>query len=283
LHDIYTTLGGANWKNKKGWSATGTDPCTGSWYGVKCSSDGTVTGLALDKNNLKGKIPDSIGLLTSLTNLEMRGNSITGTVPASIGRIIKLKTLVLAENTLSGTVPAALGSLSQVTNFDFRINKFSGTIPPELGGLVSLTHISFAKNSMSGIIPETFSNLKKLEQLIVHHNNFSGPIHPFYANMKLWDFHMSMNAFTGTIPDAVASIPTMKYWTLDNNRLNGTIPSVVTKMTKLELVDVSSNADLTGTVPAFLCGFDCDARETKLKCPKCKCCQMSGCPCSETD
>jgi hypothetical protein len=40
LVDLFTTTGGASWRDNYHWNAA--DPCDNSWYGVSCNAPGTT-------------------------------------------------------------------------------------------------------------------------------------------------------------------------------------------------------------------------------------------------
>ena len=67
---LYEGTGGAAWTSNDGWMGDPDgkgDPCTTSWYGVTCSSDGEVTRLHAVNNNLNGTLPTQLGDLTLMT------------------------------------------------------------------------------------------------------------------------------------------------------------------------------------------------------------------------
>jgi hypothetical protein len=56
--------------------------CT--FVGVDCNADLEVTGISLSIRKLTGRLPDEIGLLTTLTSLDISRNSLEGKIPASV-------------------------------------------------------------------------------------------------------------------------------------------------------------------------------------------------------
>ncbi|PON74285.1 LRR domain containing protein [Parasponia andersonii] len=58
--------------------------------------------LSLVENQIKGKIPASIGNMQSILVIDLSGNNLTGTIPPSIGNCSQLRALDLSENNLSG-------------------------------------------------------------------------------------------------------------------------------------------------------------------------------------
>eukprot|EP00009_Paramoeba_aestuarina_P002341 CAMPEP_0201506200 /NCGR_PEP_ID=MMETSP0161_2-20130828/126_1 /ASSEMBLY_ACC=CAM_ASM_000251 /TAXON_ID=180227 /ORGANISM="Neoparamoeba aestuarina, Strain SoJaBio B1-5/56/2" /LENGTH=431 /DNA_ID=CAMNT_0047900233 /DNA_START=85 /DNA_END=1380 /DNA_ORIENTATION=- len=132
LEDFYTSLQGAKWIDNLNWN-TG-DPCSKKWFGVNCSS-GHVTGLTLDKNNLKGSLP------------------------TTIGNLFDLETFQVSSNLISSTIPTEIGNLRSLSLIDFSLNGFTGGIPNEIGTLAdfSLTSLDFSYNSLSGLVPDFFA------------------------------------------------------------------------------------------------------------------------------
>jgi hypothetical protein len=56
--------------------------CT--FVGVDCNADREVTGISLSSRKLTGRLPDEIGMLTTLTSLDISRNSLEGKIPASV-------------------------------------------------------------------------------------------------------------------------------------------------------------------------------------------------------
>ena len=100
LEALYDATNGANWSSNDNWK---TDEPLGQWFGVRINnSDGRVTRLDLNYNQLSGTIPAELGNLSSLTELELGGNQLSGTIPVELGNLTRLTTLDLNYNQLSG-------------------------------------------------------------------------------------------------------------------------------------------------------------------------------------
>ena len=89
--------------------------------------------LYLDENQLTGKIPTEIGLLSNLVVLDMQENQLTGTIPAELGTLVNLLILRLDNNTFKngadGAVPDELCEALFVTEpivRDFELDNVAG-------------------------------------------------------------------------------------------------------------------------------------------------------------
>jgi hypothetical protein len=90
LSTFYFSTLGDQWNKSYNW-LTASDEC--SWVSVDCSSDGDggVEKLDLSSNNLAGKLPLELSLLSSsLVSLPLDSNNIGGTIPTEFGLLTKL-------------------------------------------------------------------------------------------------------------------------------------------------------------------------------------------------
>ncbi|KAJ3688566.1 hypothetical protein LUZ61_017730 [Rhynchospora tenuis] len=80
--------------------------------------------------------------------------------------------------------------------------------------------------NLYGPIPSCINQLSNLHTLIVIRTGLSGslPEFLFLNHQKLYDLTLSSNAFSGSIPASLSTIPTLNHLDLSNNSLIGTIP-----------------------------------------------------------
>ncbi|CAN5874862.1 hypothetical protein BH10CHL1_BH10CHL1_22310 [soil metagenome] len=131
LVSFFFQANGPWWNNHSNWEQNNT-PC--SWFGVTCTN-GHVTALTLDRNNVNGFFSPALGDLTELDTLDLRGNQLIGNVPPELGKLSKLRVLQLGENRLSGTVPGELGQLGQLQVLSLQNNALGGDLPTGVVGL----------------------------------------------------------------------------------------------------------------------------------------------------
>ena len=72
---LYNSTDGANWSDSTNWMGAVDTEC--DWEGVTCS-EGHVTRLNLDSNQLSGSISPELGNLSSLQTLSLQTNQLSG-------------------------------------------------------------------------------------------------------------------------------------------------------------------------------------------------------------
>ncbi|KAJ4912625.1 receptor like protein 51 [Raphanus sativus] len=130
-----------------------------------------LTLIDLSDNLIKGSIPTSITLLSSLKALNLSSNSISGEIPDSIGDLISLKNLSLSSNKLSGPIPDSISSIPELTHLDLSGNQLNGTVPRFIAKMKSLKYLNLANNAFHGVLPFNATFLKKLEVFKVGGNS----------------------------------------------------------------------------------------------------------------
>ena len=168
---LYNATDGDNWANNENWLS---DEPLDAWHGVTVS-DGRVTGLDLEQNQLTGPIPAELGRLSSLKDLQLYSNELTGPIPTELGNLSNLTALDLGGNQLTGSIPPELGNLSSLTWLDLFSNQLTGPIPSELGNLSSLTLLDLSYNQLTGSIPSELGKLASLVYLALNDNQLFPP------------------------------------------------------------------------------------------------------------
>ena len=80
---FHQEAGGSYWA--EAWDWLNPDVSLGAWHGVEVNDDGRVTKIALQSNNLTGKLSPALENLTSLTGLFVEGNEgLEGCIPAGL-------------------------------------------------------------------------------------------------------------------------------------------------------------------------------------------------------
>ncbi|KAI3814898.1 hypothetical protein L1987_14545 [Smallanthus sonchifolius] len=142
-----------------------------------------------------------------------------------------------------------------VTNLHLKSMSLSGNLDlTALSQMAGLRIISLENNSFSGPIPE-FNRLGSLKGLYLTMNQYSGQIpQDYFTEMtsmkKIW---FDGNKFTGDIPSSIAELPNLVELHLEDNQFSGKIPAIGQR--SLNSVNLSYN-NLTGEVPPGLARFD---------------------------
>ena len=156
---LYNATGGANWTDNTNWLS---NEALSEWHGVTTNSDGRVTRLELNINQLTGPIPAALGNLTNLRTLNLHGNELTGTIPVELGDLTNLWHLFLSSNELTGTIPVELGDLTNLQHLWLFNNMLTGEIPAALNGMAHLQFLYLYDNMLTGEIPPELENLANL-------------------------------------------------------------------------------------------------------------------------
>ncbi|MEM6642365.1 MAG: FG-GAP-like repeat-containing protein, partial [Bacteroidota bacterium] len=262
LVDLYNSTNGPSWFVNTNWLSGQVE----NWFGVSVT-DGRVTAIVLNDNNLNGSLPSSIGNLDSLKTLELALNSLSGTIPTSITNLTVLERIELWSNNLSGDLPPELGQLSSLVSLDLNGNQFTGSIPPELGDLTNLQNLSIPANQLTGELPAELGNLSNLTNIWFDNNQLSGEIPTTFNNLtNLFTMSLAGNSLSGEIPDLsnVTGLIEINLW---ENNLSGTIPGWIGNNTNLQVLRLYSN-QLDGAVPSnwvqLTTLFDLNIRKNNL-------------------
>ncbi|XP_044472552.1 receptor-like protein 6 [Mangifera indica] len=183
--------------------------------------------LRVASTSFYGKIPHSIGNLSSLQTLDISSCSFSGLIPPSLGNLTKITYLGLANNTFSGELPIALGNLSSLEGLDLFENDFSSHDFRSLSWMArysKLTSLSLSATNLVGEIPSWLMSLTTLTIL-----------------------HLSTNGLNGSIPSQIRNLTQLKELALNSNQLQGPFPSGLYYLQNLDLLYLDSN-NLSGTV-----------------------------------
>ncbi|KAM3262367.1 hypothetical protein ACQJBY_052839 [Aegilops geniculata] len=207
--------------------------------------------LALDGNNLNGKLPSSIGNLSnSLDSLWLNSNQISGPIPPEIGNLKRLSKLYMEYNFFTGNIPPTIGKLNKLVKLSFAHNRLSGQIPDTVGNLVQLSMLELDHNNFSGRIPASIARCTQLTILNLAHNSLDGRIPSKILTISTLsiELDLSNNYLSGGMPDEVGSLLHLKKINMSNNRLTGNISSTLGQCVDLEYLEMQNNL-FAGTIP----------------------------------
>ena len=246
LAALYAATGGDDWTNNDKWLS---EESLGNWHGVITDSQGRVSKIDLDENQLVGSIPSELGNLSHLTSLNLGGNQLTGVIPVELGDILGLTSLDLEDNQLVGSIPSELGNLSHLTSLNLGGNQLTGVIPVELGDINDLTSLDLGGNQLTGVIPVELGDILGLTSLDLEENQLVGSIPSELGNLShLTSLNLGGNQLTGVVPVELGDIYDLMSLDLGGNQLNGGIPVELGDIYGLTSLDLGGN-QLTGKIP----------------------------------
>ncbi|PWA74315.1 protein kinase-like domain-containing protein [Artemisia annua] len=236
----------------------------------------------LSDNELYGSIPHGISSLRNLESLLLDLNSLEGLIPESLSTLSNLMLLDLGSNLLHGEIPPSLFSNCTLSNLDLSYNNLVGKIPSQIGNCPDLWNLNLYNNQFIGEIPSSLTNATNMYNLDVEYNNLSGELpsnlvsklpnlrnlHLSYNRMVSHDNNNNLDVFFtalsncstlkelelagmglgGTLPDSIKRLgANFSYMMLQENRIYGSVPSIIAKLSNLIYVNLSSNL-LNGTI-----------------------------------
>jgi Leucine-rich repeat (LRR) protein len=193
LVDLYESTNGAEWFNNTNW-LEGLDVST--WYGISVT-EGHISLIEMNGNNLVGDLPESITDLPYLSELCLTANSVSGSIPDTISNMLLLEKLSLDHNLLTGTIPEGLALLPNLIKISLGDNQLTGTIPSSLGDLLFLEKFEVYLNNIEGELPESLGQITTLDTLSVWNNHMiTGHIPMSFTNLTnlstFWFFNTGL-------------------------------------------------------------------------------------------
>ena len=315
LEALYNATNGDGWANNRNWLRE--DGALVEWVGVDVHAlNGRVFALDLSDNLLAGRIPPEMGEVAYLQDLRLANNQLTGEVPGELGDLLSLEYLNLLGNQLTGCIPDSLRR-ARVFSFLLFCGELplatptpaptvapppvptvappptltatptpplTGSVAGDRAALVALYHATGGPNwaNNSGWLTgapldewhgiNTDSNGRVLRIQLVE-NSLTGPLPGELGNLsalRLLDLRNvlynctlergceatspSANRLTGSIPASLGKLTDLEYLLLHDNQLVGDIPSEIRSLTNLKYLWLLNNR-LTGPIPAWLGDF----------------------------
>ena len=180
--------------------------------------------MILANTSFSGKLPASIGNLSSLTVTEMWRCNFSGFIPSSLGNLTNLNFLDLSLNTFKGHIPSSLSNLKHLNFLDLSRNTFKGHIPSSFGNLIQLSLLDLSSNELTGPIPFELENLTRLTGLFLFYNFISGQIPFGLMNLtKLSILDLAGNHLTGQIPNSIFNLENLEFLDLSTNNFTAKV------------------------------------------------------------
>ena len=247
-----------------------------------------LTHFDLSHNQLTGPVPASLVRLEDLTHLDLSHNRFSGPLPVELGGTVNftcyndpglegddsdeerqlddLTRLDLSNNALTGPVPASLGGLEDLTHLDLSNNQLSGPLHPSLGSLGNLGVLTLDSDTglcQTAALEEWLRRLgvtlplcgagdgageidgdRAVLLALYRATNGAGWMNEVEGDMG-WNLSASLNTWYGVTTNEDGRVTALH---LDNNNLHGFIPSDLSDLSNLQILDLSNN-NLSGLIP----------------------------------
>ncbi|KAG2690920.1 hypothetical protein I3760_09G212700 [Carya illinoinensis] len=225
-----------------------TDCCL--WEGVTCS-EGRVIGLDLSSEAISDGLDDSSSLfgLQYLQNLSLAYNHFPHSSYEILSKLDMLTNLIylnLSDAGFGGQIPIAISRLTRLNpNLKMLVQNLSELIEIHLDGV----NISAPGNEWCEALSSSLPNLRVLS---LSNCYLSGPLHPSLINLQaLMSINLAHNDLNTPVPEFVGDFKSLRYLFLGDCLLYGTFPKKIFQLPMLEILDLSANYLLGGSLPDF--------------------------------
>ncbi|KAL6218831.1 hypothetical protein ACLB2K_012039 [Fragaria x ananassa] len=215
--DEFASVGEGAYPRVLSWKPAAAKECC-SWDGVECDEKtGHIISLDLSSSYLSGSIDSN----------------------STLFHLVHLQRLNLADNDFNQSqIPITIRNLPVLHYLNLSGSFFSGQIPSEISQLSKLSSLDLSSNTDSTgerSLMLNQSNLKRLVQNLT----------------SLEKLHLSSVLISAPVPDSVANLPFLTSLLLEYCDLRGHFPVSILKLQSLKFLNVESNPDLFGFLPAF--------------------------------
>ena len=164
--------------------------------------------LLLSANHFSGRIPRSLGNITSLRRLDLSDNQFTGSIPNRLTKLKKLITFAAHSNNLTGKIPRKLCELPDLQRLVLSDNELTGSVENSLVKCAQLNHLNLANNQLDGNVPEELTSSNSLKWLDLRGNEIT--------NKQQIVFKVNIIGIS-TQPDHVGELNGLTFWSRDSN------------------------------------------------------------------
>ncbi|KAJ9693308.1 hypothetical protein PVL29_012175 [Vitis rotundifolia] len=239
-----------------------------------------ITDLSMGSCNLGPSFPTWLRSQKELSFLDLSNASISGSIPKWFWNIsLNLQYLILGDNQLQGTIPTSIGNFCNLEYLDLGSNTLTGILSEEHfsklsklktlrmdrnSGLVlnvsstwvppfQITKLRMASCNLGPSFPTWLRSQKEVSQLDLSNASISGSIPKWFWNISfnLQYLSLSDNQITGTIPNSIGHITSLRVVDFSRNNLTGSIPSTINNCFRLIVLDLGNN-NLSGKIPKSL-------------------------------
>ncbi|CAB9510033.1 leucine rich repeat [Seminavis robusta] len=239
-----------------------------------------LSSLLVGSNMISGELPTSLGLMHELCELDFKNNRLQGTMPPSLtGLCFGEQSITPSENathtTVLGVAVLEAELLNEIIGLLERIGKEASSILTKFDGLEDVVvgvlqqryelddsyiwlDLKFAIQFSIGHLPSKamLTNALFGSPGIFFDYEFDStkraPIGVFQANVQPFQFDISNNAISGSLPPSLfANIPMIHHFNAGSNSLTGIIPTEVGAASTMTMLSLAHNK-IEGSIPSEL-------------------------------
>ncbi|KAG8485005.1 hypothetical protein CXB51_021639 [Gossypium anomalum] len=154
---------------------------------------------------------------------------------------LNLHSNLLQGPILSTCLNPQIPILKELEEFIISENKLTGNVPSSICNLSSLVLLDLSENSLSGTIPDCLENLSYLQTLDLQMNNFIGKIPNSFVNNSLRRLLLNNNQLEGLVPSSFANSTSLELLNLGNNKLTDRFPGWLALLSSLQVLILKFN------------------------------------------
>ncbi|GKC12407.1 leucine-rich repeat-containing protein [Tanacetum coccineum] len=196
--------------------------------------------------------PEPCRAMKQLQDLDLSGNEIHGQIPHWVGEIgrYELHHLNLSHNFITVLPQFQWYGLGQLY---LQSNLIEGPFPPSICNMSSLRYLDMSHNSFDGVIPQCVGNLSNsLTMMDLGNSSFQGTIPNVFKRFKiLHGLILNGNRLEGGVPSSLSKCESLKVLDLGNNHLNGTFPGWLGELRFLQVLVLRTNNFHGNIQPSF--------------------------------
>ncbi|KAJ9693004.1 hypothetical protein PVL29_011919 [Vitis rotundifolia] len=213
-----------------------------------------LKGLVLSNCKLTGDLPSFLQYQFRLMGVNLAHNNLTGSFPNwLLENNTRLESLFLMNNSLMGQL-LPLGPNTHISSLDISGNQLDGQLQENVAHMIpNIRNLNLSNNmSLVDRVGEHVENAGP--QLDLFANNFSREVpKQLLAAKDLEILKLSNNKFHGEIFSTDFNLTGLGYLYLDNNQFKGTLSTVISRASGLQVLDfldISQNT-LSGSLPSL--------------------------------